>query len=111
MIKMFFYSSSDPALWIINNMTRDYISTNGYIQDISNLSFEKSKRIYKNLIRGKPKIHFRYCSKNIFYTKLINGKTILKSYLFYFESNGSVFCVPCLLFGASSVFSTVGFSD
>lgn len=92
-------------------MTRDYISTNGFIQDISNLSFEKSKRIYKNVIRGKPKIHFRYCSKNIFYTKLINGETILRNYLLYSESKGSVFCVPCLLFGAGSVSSTVEFSD
>lgn len=92
-------------------MTRDYISTNGFIQDNSNLNIEKSKRIYKNVIRGKPKIHFRYCSKNIFYTKLINGETILRNYLLYSESKGSVFCVPCLLFGAGSVFSTVGFSD
>lgn len=29
----------------------------------------------------------------------------------YSESTGSVFCAPCKLFGSTSVFSTVGFSD
>lgn len=105
------FLSLDPALWNVNNMTIDYLCINGFAQDISSLNFEKSKRIYKNVVRGKSKVHFRYCSKNVFFTKLINGEQILRNYLLYSESTGSVYCVPCLLFGAKSVFSTTGFSD
>lgn len=104
------FLSLDPALWNVNNMTIDYLCINGFAQDISSLNFEKSKRIYKNVVRGLKYIS-DIVQKMCFFTKLINGEQILRNYLLYSESTGSVYCVPCLLFGAKSVFSTTGFSD
>ncbi|KAF0710286.1 zinc finger MYM-type protein 1-like, partial [Aphis craccivora] len=103
--------SNDPALWIINDVTRDTISTSGISQNIKELDFSNSKRIYNNVIRGKKQVHFRYCSANFFYTVLINGEKIQRDYLAYSQSTGAIFCIPCKLFGANSAFATTGFSD
>ncbi|XP_022163997.1 uncharacterized protein LOC111029339 [Myzus persicae] len=42
---------------------------------------------------------------------LLNGEKVKRNYLVYSESTGSLFCAPCKLFGSTSMFSTVGFSD
>jgi hypothetical protein len=42
---------------------------------------------------------------------LLNGEKVRKNYLVYSESSGSVFYAPCKLFGSTSVFLTVGFSN
>lgn len=47
----------------------------------------------------------------MFFTVLINGEKIQRDYLAYSQSTGSIFCIPCKLFGANSAFTTTGFSD
>ncbi|XP_025200207.1 zinc finger MYM-type protein 1-like [Melanaphis sacchari] len=103
--------SDDPAYWCVDDATRSYISVNGISQNIETINFIKSKRTSKNVIRGVLKVHYRYCSLKLFYMVLINGEKVKRNYLVYSESTGSVFCAPCKLFGSTSVFSTVGFSD
>lgn len=95
--------SSDPAKWICNEETRDYIATHGISFQNSGADFSKSKRMYAD----GP----RYCSKNIFERKLRNGETVKRQYLVYSESEDCVFCVPCRLFGGTTVFGQTGFSD
>jgi len=84
---------------------------NGISQNIETINFIKSKITSKNVIRGVLKVHYRYCSLKLFYMVLINGEKVKRNYLVYSESTGSVFCAPCKLFGSTSVFSTVGFSN
>lgn len=104
---------NDPALWVINESTKDYISINNYtVQNVEKLNFIKSKKRYQSIVRGKFKDCFRYCSSNLFYTHLQNGDKVRRKYLLYSESTGALYCVPCLLFDGVSKFSTeYGFSD
>ncbi|XP_065684327.1 zinc finger MYM-type protein 1-like [Hydra vulgaris] len=50
-------------------------------------------------------------SKSIFISTLVNGEKINRTFLIYLESKGSIFCAPCYLFGGTTSFATVGFSD
>nr|XP_047141435.1 zinc finger MYM-type protein 1-like [Hydra vulgaris] len=50
-------------------------------------------------------------SKSIFISTLVNGEKINRTFLIYSESKGSIFCAPCYLFGGTTSFATVGFSD
>lgn len=96
---------SDPFLWNLNDETRDYISINGVPQKhITN--FKNSKHVYNGTTR--------YCSKNLFQRTLKNGEIQRREWLIYSETKGSVFCIPCLLFGRSgetNAFTGEGFSD
>lgn len=56
----------------------------------------------------------RYCSKSLFQRTLKNGEIQRREWLLYSETKGSVFCVPCLLFGRSgemNAFTGEGFRD
>lgn len=92
-------------MWSLNEETRDYISINGTPQNnITN--FKNSKNVYNDKTR--------YCSKNLFQRTLKNGEIQRREWLIYSETKGSVFCVPCLLFGRSgeiNAFTGEGFSD
>lgn len=50
-------------------------------------------------------------SKSVFVSTLVNGEKINQKFLVYSESIGSLFCASCYLFGSTTSFSTVGFSD
>lgn len=93
----------DPALWKVNNVTRDYVCKHGVEQDINNLNFEASKRLIGE--------QYRYLSPAFFKTKLVNGQEIKRSYLIYSESTGKLFCVPCQLFGGTTILAKEGFDD
>lgn len=103
--------SDDPALWIINETTKDYFSFNGFNQNLRNNDFSKSKRLYTKQIRGVKRSYYRYFSLKFIETKLINNEPFNRTFLVYSNSNGNVFCAPCRLFGSKSVFATVGFSN
>nr|XP_047136753.1 zinc finger MYM-type protein 5-like [Hydra vulgaris] len=102
---------NDPANWIKNQETIDYLSINGFNQNLENNNFQKSKRIYTQIIGGVRRTRFRYMSKSIFISTLVNGEKINRTFLIYSESKGSIFCAPCYLFGGTTSFATVGFSD
>ena len=59
--------------------------------------------------------HKRYFSKNLFKRELQNGEYVIREWLLYSPSVGSVFCFACRLYGeAGNVkcpFKTTGFSD
>ncbi|XP_050528107.1 zinc finger MYM-type protein 5-like [Daktulosphaira vitifoliae] len=79
----------DPAKWVINDEFRDYIAKNGFNQNMTN-DFINSKRIYSDKTR--------YLTKIMFNRRLINGETIVRSWLVYSPSLGVVFCGPCRIF-------------
>lgn len=54
---------------------------------------------------------YRYLSPAFFKTKLVNGQEIKRSYLIYSESTGKLFCVPCQLFGGTTILAKEGFDD
>lgn len=58
--------SNDPALWDINEVTRDYVSKHAVKQDIDTLDFNKSKRAFGD--------QYRYCSPSLFNTVVANGE-------------------------------------
>ncbi|XP_065651294.1 zinc finger MYM-type protein 5-like [Hydra vulgaris] len=102
---------NDPANWLKNQETIDYLSINGFNQNSENNNFQKSKRVYTQIIGGERRTRFRYLSKRIFVSTLVNGEKINRTFLIYSESKGSIFCAPCYLFGGTISFATVGFSD
>lgn len=93
----------DPALWEINDRTREYVVTRGINQNIDEMDLSRSKR----LIGGQN----RYLSKSLLKTKLINGKEMKRSYLMYSESSGKLYCVPCQLFGGTTKLAKEGCDD
>lgn len=78
---------------------------------MENNDFQKSKRVYTRIIGGVRRTRFRYLSKSVFVSTLVNGEKVNQKFLVYSESKGSLFCAPCYLFGGTTSFSTVGFSD
>jgi hypothetical protein len=94
--------STDPAEWVINEQTRDFLVMNGIEQNIG-ADFSKSRREYATTSR--------MLSKSLFVRKLQNGETADRKWLVYSESQGTVFCAPCRLFGGKSSFAKEGFSD
>ena len=93
----------DPALWPINDNTREHVLKNGIIQDISKIGFSRSKRF----IGGTTSLS----NSNLFKTSLINGQEVKRSYLMYSESSGKRFCIPCKLFEGISKLAKGGFDD
>ncbi|XP_044591536.1 zinc finger MYM-type protein 1-like [Cotesia glomerata] len=97
--------NSDPFLWNLNEETRDFITMNGIPRN-DNTDFKNSKNVYNDKTR--------YCSKSLFQRTLKNGEIQRREWLIYSETKGSVFCVPCLLFGRSvetNAFTGEGFRD
>lgn len=93
----------DPALWPINDNTREHVLKNGIIQDISKVDFSSSKRFIGE--------QHRCLTQTLFKTSLINGQEVKRSYLMYSESSGKLFCIPCQLFGGISKLAKGGFDD
>lgn len=56
-------------------------------------------------------LYFRFFNASYLQTTLKNGEIMKRTCLMYSESKGSIFCVPCLLFGGISSFATKGFSN
>jgi hypothetical protein len=97
--------NKDPALWEINDTTRDIIARNGFEQNKS-CDFTKSGRMYSD--------HRRYLQKNLFIRKMKNNEVRERKWLVYSENKGSVFCGPCLAFGSiqnKTQFEQQGFND
>lgn len=83
------YFNKDPALWILNDTTKNLIATNGFDQNIE-LDFSNSLRTYKD--------QNRYLSKSLFERRLKNGEVYGRKWMIFSKSKGAVFCGPCLLF-------------
>lgn len=77
MTKVFMF---DPALWPMNDNTREQSIKNEINQGISKLDFSRSKR----LLEGQN----RCLTQTLFETNLINGEEMKLPYLMYFESSG-----------------------
>lgn len=95
---------NDPAKWIINDVTRDYVAKHGINQNLND-DFTCSKREYpdKN----------RFLNKSLFVRTRINGKLQSRPWLVFSKSTGTVFCAPCRLIGSThlSTLATIGFND
>ena len=94
--------SDDPADWVINDFTIEYLLRNGTKQN-QDSDFSKSSRQYS----GRTRIF----TESVFTRRLINGKIRPRSYLVYSISQGTIFCTPCRLFGGTSTMARQGFSD
>ncbi|XP_060873876.1 uncharacterized protein LOC132947607 [Metopolophium dirhodum] len=77
---------ADPALWILNEVTRYFICKNGFHQNLDG-HFSHSKRQYQYIRRGTFRPHYRYLSKDMLKTTLINGKPCQRDYLSYSTGN------------------------
>lgn len=89
-----FTISADPFLWEKTDKTRDYIAMNGVKQNKEG-DFSKSKHQFTD---GAT----RRCTSAFFQRKLANNEIINRDYLVYSESQGTLFCAPCTLFGGTS---------
>lgn len=97
-----FAVDTDPARWVIDESTRDYVVKYGAPQN-SDADFLNSKRTYSD---GN-----RFLTKKLFQRVLKNNEIKHRSYLIYSKSKGCVYCGPCRLFGGESQFATDGFND
>ncbi|XP_060836474.1 zinc finger MYM-type protein 1-like [Rhopalosiphum padi] len=100
----FYIDYNDPAKWIINDVTRDYVAKHGINQNLND-DITCSKREYpdKN----------RFLNKSLFVRTRINGEVQSRPWLVFSKSTGTVFCAPCRLFGSAhlSTLVTIGFND
>ncbi|XP_053594426.1 uncharacterized protein LOC128667613 [Microplitis demolitor] len=97
--------STDPYLWDLNEVTRDFITVNSTPQNI-NADFDKSRNVHSD------KTRFR--STKLFKRIMKNGEVKPRAWLICSETKGSVFCAPCLLFGnnnETNAFTGEGFRD
>jgi len=94
--------SNDPAEWKSNDWYQESIARLGFLQ-FADADFNNSKREYPNKNRN--------CTKTLFYKKLPNGENILRRWMVYSLSKGSLFCAICKLFGADNQFGYEGFND
>jgi len=102
--KFIISSLNDPAKWpIIDSETIDFIIRNLSNQDIYQLDFSTSKRLYSS--------QARYITRSMFFTKLKNGEMRKREWLIYSESKGSLFCKSCKLFQPTPNIFTQGFND
>ncbi|KAF0722811.1 zinc finger MYM-type protein 1-like, partial [Aphis craccivora] len=82
-----------------------------YLKILKLLTLPNQKEQVKMLFVEFLKYTTDIAHQNYFIKILLNGEKVKRNYLVYSESTGSVFCAPCKLFGSTSLFSTVGFSD
>lgn len=95
--------SNDPADWILNEATREYVVRNGLEQN-KDEDFSKTKRQYPDTSR--------MLSKQAFTRKMVNGEIRERTWLVYSVSKEAVFCGPCRLFnGNSTALAQDGFRD
>ncbi|KAL5239307.1 hypothetical protein ACI65C_006717 [Semiaphis heraclei] len=80
----------DPAKWLISPSLVEHFILNQPRQDISNIDFIKTRRIYGKYLRQLP--------RDIFSRKLHNGQTQIRDWLLYSSSKNALFCFHCLLF-------------
>lgn len=102
LVKQTLTLNSDPAEWKVSDTTIDFLLKRGIEQNI-NFDFSETKKEY-------PDKKYRSLQKAVFFRKLSNGETVLRSYLVYSPSKKCLFCAPCLLFGGINVL-TSGYSD
>ncbi|KAL4126419.1 hypothetical protein QTP88_010641 [Uroleucon formosanum] len=98
--------SDDPALWTTNEDIINHVIEHGFKQNLQNSQFPESKRI----IPGTSS-RFRYLSLSLFQRTLLNGELGNREYLSYSVTTGSVYCVPCRLFGNQVPIAQEGWSD
>lgn len=94
--------SKDPAKWILNETTIEYLLSHGIEQNID-CDFTSSKQQYTDKTR--------VLAKNVFVRQHPNGEVKQRKYLVYSESKGAVFCAPCRLFGGVSSLAISGYHD
>lgn len=99
-----FKLNNDPALWKIDEVTRDLIAMKGFNQNKSS-DLSKSGRQYSEQRRFLPMAIFR--------RKMKNNELRDRTWLIFSESKGSVYCGPCLAFSSSTTQfdSQNGFND
>lgn len=96
--------SSDPALWgPVTESIRTYFTRTGPISNNDQL-YEKSIRVFKNAA-GKEKSH--KLTKQWFIKTQKNEEKVVREWLLYSPSKGSIFCFVCKLFAYSSSSSFV----
>lgn len=94
---------SDPARWIINENTREYLTKCGLNQN-KDADFSSSLRVYSD--------KNRFMTKTLFQRQLLNGELINREWLVYSSSKGTVYCATCRLFNGKSNFAlNDGFND
>lgn len=96
--------STDPAKWIVNDETINFLLSKGSI-DQNKQNFSETKMYYPKLNK------YRSLTKNTFQRKMMNGEIQERKYLIYSPSLKSVFCISCRLFGGSSKLATEGCFD
>jgi len=101
-------------LWDLNENTRDYITLNGFDQNLKDTNFSSSKRLCTKVIRGTKKSYYRSFHQNFIKTKLINGKEVNRNYIVYSNRTGKIYCAPCRLFNDTNsvnTFANFGFCN
>lgn len=94
-------SVTDPAKWILNVDTINYLVHNKVSCHLESIKFK--------LTRRKIGKYYRYLSRDVFIKELHNGETKFRDWLLYSHSENSLFCFYCLLFGKNkTAFSTEG---
>lgn len=96
--------TNDPYNWVINDKTIDFLLKQGIKQN-DDSDFSNSAHLYND---GRK----RHCTYSLFKRKLQNGNIVKRDYLVYSQSQGSLYCAPCMLFeGQSGFASKLGFND
>lgn len=74
-------------------------------QDVNQLDFSHSNRCLNGVSRT--------CTNGLFFKKMVNGEVHRRSWIFYSESSGKMFCVYCVFFAGTQngPFATCGFDD
>lgn len=94
-------SETDPAKWILNVDTINYLVHNKVSCNLDSIKFKLTRRMI-----GK---YYRYLSQDVFIKELHNGETKFRDWLLYSHSENSLFCFYCLLFGKNkTAFSSEG---
>lgn len=96
--------SNDPIEWLPNKWHQEFISRNGFLQNID-IDFKNSARTYGDITR--------YCTKSLFYRQTCNGEQLQRKWMIYSISKGLIFCAFCKLFEkyTHTQFGTYGFND
>lgn len=95
----------DPSEWDSKNAGFvDYFLAHLQEQDIVRLNYTNSKT--------KIGSTNRYCSQHHFFKSNVNGEKVRRTWIWYSESCGKIFCIYCKFFSESNVsFAKNGFND
>lgn len=97
--------SDDPAEWVIDSATVEYLISKDHI----NQNLDADLSVTKTFVPSQNA--YRSCSKAMFQRRLKNGEWQNRKYLIYSPSKKALFCMPCRLFGGRSALATEGYSD